>query len=302
MRRFLCLGFLAASLALLHCSGDGTKLPSAVISAPPTDGLDGSAPTPIGTSPLSLPKTSAGCGKAVTPAAAGAPRTLQVGSASRTYLLYLPEGYDPAAPIGYPVISVWHYSDASAADMTGYYRMQDYARGKAIVVFPNALNGNWNPEGTEDLAFFDAMEADLEANFCVNRQRVFAAGFSLGAIMTNAIGCKRSAFVRAIVSASGSFPGDSTRCGKTPALVYHGTFDDAIPVADGVAARDAWRRLNGCGNDPIPVESFGLQGLGCIGYGNCDVAYCEDKGNADPKHDLRELYRIPTYTWLSHFE
>jgi poly(3-hydroxybutyrate) depolymerase len=40
-----------------------------------------------------------------------------------------------------------------------------------------------------DVAFVDALVADLEAAYCVNQNAVFAAGFSYAGWMVNALAC-----------------------------------------------------------------------------------------------------------------
>ena len=308
-------------LAVVHCGGDEGAAPSssttedggsAITPSPttnpttsPTDeptGPDATAPSP---SPLSLPKTSAGCGKAANASGAkGERRTVKAQGKDRTFVRFVPAGYSPSR--AYPVVAVLHGVGATGAQMAEFVKMQEYAAGKAIVVFPDAASGQWDLNGDSDLLFFDAVREDLEANLCVNRQRVFAVGFSMGGFMTNHLGCKRSATIRAIVPADAGFPGSGAGCGKTAALVYHRTEDDVVTIDKGKAARDRWIGIDGCQKTSKPLDAFGFAGKGCVAYDGCPanttVSWCEDTARTAYKHDLRDVYRTPIWQWLDSFE
>lgn len=277
----------ATATATATATGTGTG-------APPDD--DGGAST--------LPTTTPGCGvaaKASPPA--GDKKTVDVGAAKRSYVLYVPAGYDPSR--AYPVVFVFHGIGANGTQMSQFVKMQEYAAGDAIVVFPDAASGRWDIAGEQDLLFFDAMQKSLGATLCVNPQRVFALGFSYGAYMTNHLGCLRSSALRAIVAADGGFSDKASACGKTAALVYHRREDNDEPVANGVAARDKWIAINGCSKASKPVTEWGLDGKGCVAYDGCPgaapVLWCEDTATSPYKHDLRDVYRVPMWKWMEHF-
>ncbi|MBK6462787.1 MAG: prolyl oligopeptidase family serine peptidase [Myxococcales bacterium] len=251
--------------------------------------------------PPPLPTTSPGCGLAASPSpAAGVRKTVTVGGVARSFVLFVPAGYDPTR--AYPVVLVFHGIGATGAQMAQFIAMQTYAAGEAIVAFPDGRGGAWDLGGTTDLDFFDALTADLENTLCVNPQRAFAVGFSYGAYMTNYLACNRPRTVRAIVAAAGSFAG--TGCGSTAALVYHRADDNDEPVANGRNARDAWLSYNGCASTSTPSPAP-MDGLGCVTYDGCaagtPVVWCEDRGASAYKHDFRDVYRVPAWNWLNQF-
>jgi len=311
MRKTLLLGLLAFVPFLVRCGGDdaaGGPAPA------PSDGVDASAlqaaeaGTDAATTPdaaPALPTKSPGCGMAATASpAAGVVKTVKVSGVDRTFVLYVPKGYEPQR--GYPVVVLFHGIGATGPDMADYIKMQDYAAGNAIVAFPSAVNGQWDTGGDQDLAFFDALLGSLETSLCVNEQRVFALGFSFGAYMANHLGCKRSAVLRGFVAADGGFQ-SASGCGPTAALIYHRTDDDDEAVGNGQRARDKWLTINGCASTTKPVTDFGLGGLGCVQYDGCAASapllWCEDTDTSPPdyKHDLRSVYRVPIWSWFSHF-
>lgn len=311
--RFARLALLMAFAPfLLRCGGDdpgaatdggsqATDAPTATATATGT----GTTPPPDddgGTLPL--PTTSPGCGLAASASpATGDKKTLDVAGAKRSYVLFVPKDYDPSR--AYPVVFVFHGIGANGTAMSQFVKMQEYAAGEAIVVFPDAASGTWDVAGDKDLSFFDAMNKSVGATLCTNPQRVFALGFSYGAYMTNHLGCMRSAAIRAIIPADGGFPDKATACGKTAALVYHRREDDDEAVANGIAARDKWLTINGCAKTSKPVTEWGLDAKGCVAYDGCPsrtpVLWCEDTATSPYKHDLRDIYRVPMWKWLAHF-
>ena len=252
-----------------------------------------------------LPTKSPGCGMTrAASGAAGDAKTVKAGGVDRSFLLYVPAGYDPSR--SYPVVVLFHGIDATGKAMAAYIQMQKYAAGDAIVAFPDGLDGRWDTDGDKDLTFFDAMLGSIENTLCVNEQRVFALGFSYGAYMVNHLGCERADVLRGFVAADGSF-GSSASCGSTAALVYHRTDDDNESIEGGKRARDTWLMINGCGSTSKPVTDFGFGGLGCVQYEGCaanaPVLWCEDTDTTPPdyKHNLRDVYRVPMWNWFNHF-
>lgn len=239
-----------------------------------------------------LPTRSAGCGKdaAVSPADGTVARV-----GTRQFRYFVPAGY--AKDTAYPVVYVLHGSGANGAKMAQYIEMQKYSQGKAIVVFPDAAGGNWDLSGTSDLEFFDSMSAAVEDAACTNPSRVYVLGFSLGAYMTNYLGCKRGAKIRGIAAADGGFSDKLDGCAQIPALIYHKTQDDNEVVQNGKAARDKWKGIDECGDD---TEKYG--DLSCVSYKGCaagtSLVWCEDETITAYAHDLDAAYRTPIWEWF----
>lgn len=249
-----------------------------------------------------LPTRSAGCGKtAPSSPARGDAVKVDVGGAERSFVRFIPKSYD--ASRSYPLVFVFHGMGADGPAMADYIKMQDYAAGDAVVVFPSATNGRWDTKGPSDLTFFDAVVKDVGATACIDEQRVFVLGFSMGAYMVNYLACNRAEAVRAFAAADGGFAGDAARCGKTAGLVYHRTEDDDEVIANGKKARDTWLAINGCSSSAKPVTDFGFSGLGCSTYEGCPasapIVWCEDTAHSPYKHDLRDVYRTPIWRWFA---
>lgn len=256
---------------LLHCGGDADA---------------GAAPD------KGLPTRSEGCGKEL---AVSPPDGTVATVGARKYRFFVPSGY--AKDQAYPVVYVMHGLGADSLKMSQFIKMQEYTQGKAIVVFPDAAGGTWDVKGSSDLEFFDAMSEQVNAAACTNPARVYVEGFSLGAYVTNYLGCKRGAKIRGIAAADGGFPGDPAGCAEIPALIYHKTQDDNEVVANGKAARDKWKSINGCGDE---TEKYGS--LACVSYGGCkagtSLVWCEDGNVTKYAHDLDAAYRTPIWEWF----
>jgi polyhydroxybutyrate depolymerase len=225
-----------------------------------------------------------GCGQPATPGLRGV--DTMVGGRLRHYQVMVPATYDAARPTR--VVFMFHGLGGDGDQIRSYLAPEAAAQGQALFVYPDgrvipsAGRTAWEEA---DLLFFDAMLAEVSAAYCVDRDRVFAAGHSYGAYMTNEVGCQRAGVVRAIAAVSGGTLG--TRCvGTTAAWLAHGTNDGTVPQSEGVRARDHWRTTNGCASTTTPVAPEG-----CVRYEGCaadaPVTWCSFTGGHFP---------LPAYT------
>ncbi len=225
-----------------------------------------------------------GCGQPATPGLRGV--DTMVGGRLRHYQVMVPAAYDAARPTR--LVFMFHGLGGDGDQIRSYLAPEAAAQGQALFVYPDgrvipsAGRTAWEEA---DLIFFDAMLAEVSAAYCVDRARVFAAGHSFGAYMTNEVGCQRAGVVRAIAAVSGGTLG--TRCvGTTAAWLAHGTNDGTVPQSEGARARDHWRTTNGCASTTTPVAPEG-----CVSYEGCTagapVTWCSFTGGHFP---------LPAYT------
>ena len=75
-------------------------------------------------------------------------------------------------------------------------------------MFPQGIDENGTGIGWQrfcsgyDVPYFDHMLAEVEAQYCVDRSRVFVSGFSEGCDLSTALACCRGSEIRAIGAAS----------------------------------------------------------------------------------------------------
>ncbi len=90
------------------------------------------------------------------------------------------------------------------------------------------LNPNVN-----DVGFLTALIDSIKANFNVDDSRIYIAGFSNGAFMTQRMLCEKPELFRAAVSHSGTKALQLTQCNtniKVPVAHFHGTEDEVVDL------------------------------------------------------------------------
>lgn len=216
------------------------------------------------------PRHSAGCDPA---SATASPDRVIVAGTERTFLARVPSG-----PSSMPrdLVLAFHGRTNDAAQVRRYFGL-DAALPSAVIVYPHALPVTpgayaWGapgdpPERQRDFALVDALIAALGGAHCLDLDRVFVVGHSLGAYFANDVACYLGDRVRAVASVAGGMQGDGC-VGGTAALLVHHRDDRLVPVSEGVAARDAFRSANGLGAVPAaPVTADPLARLRCARHG-----------------------------------
>jgi poly(3-hydroxybutyrate) depolymerase len=316
MRRSLQLGSLvvlstlALTTLLPACSTD----PSPPVQPGPTppDGTPTTdpPPAPTGTTPPPGPPpepewvapqvatTSAACGGAVLPQAIGTTYTTPGG---RTYHVWGPSNYDPNKT--YPIVMTFHGWYADGAAHEGWFKMEDYTENEAFVVYPDAVAGLWDLNGTTDLVFFDEMVKQLGETYCINPSRVLAFGFSYGGRFMSQLGCKRAGYVKAIAIGDAGGSNDGVKCGRLPVLVTARTADTDELASWAKSTSLTWASLDRCAATTTPSDPT----MNCVSHMGCktpgNVTFCEDTffDPAWPKdwnHTVREPYRAFTWQWF----
>jgi polyhydroxybutyrate depolymerase len=216
----------------------------------------------------------AGCGRIPDPGPTGGAtfgdvaQTLDVGGVARAYRLAVPADYRSSRPT--PLVLLFHGSGSDAVQQSAYSQLP--ARGAAagfLVATPDAVGGNWDLAApgtpTPDQQFVTALLADLGSRYCVARDRVDAAGISLGSQFAALMACDPVNHLAAVGLVAAEYL--IRPCtGPVPVLAFHGTADPIVPYADGATGRSvpgipvvgaernlaAWARLDGC---PAPLGS-----------------------------------------------
>jgi polyhydroxybutyrate depolymerase len=237
----------------------------------PAGGATGSGGAASGGGSSGMPALpSAGCNSTTTQASGRF--NITVSGASREYILKLPDTYDASHP--YKLMFGWHghmYDDNWVADggppLTGpFFGVEDMANDSTIFVAPQAAGSGW---ANSDLAVADAMVAKFEADLCIDKNRIFSAGFSAGAMLTVTLGCERGDVFRGIAVMSGSTQLGCTA--GTHSVAYwgsHGDSDPTVPIASGEAVRDEFAKRNHCGTQTMAVDP-----MGCTTFLGCDAGY-----------------------------
>jgi polyhydroxybutyrate depolymerase len=221
----------------------------------------------------------------------GAPGTTTRMYNGRSYIVHVPPDAHPNGAL--PVVFAFHGAGGKGSDMlgTGLDLLGD-AEG-FVSVFPDgAGNAPWNvgrgaclPGGlassnADDFAYVEHMLDDIEQDQCIDRERVFATGFSMGGYFSHHIGCQRGGdLVRAVAPHSGGTYGGDCPGAPVPVLILHGDADPLISPQCAEQARDLWALRNGCAED---FDTIDLIGGHCEWHRACpargDVVLCTFDG------------------------
>lgn len=159
----------------------------------------------------------------------------------RTYLLYVPESYDPSTPTPL-VISIHGYAEwpAHQAQISAWNTIAD--REGLIIVYPSGtgIPLHWStgsPEDSEkDRVFISDLIDQLEKEYTIDPARIYANGLSNGGGMSFMLGCTLSERIAAVGSVSGAYLYPWEDCQPTrsvPMIAFHGTADEIVPFKGG---------------------------------------------------------------------
>jgi polyhydroxybutyrate depolymerase len=162
-------------------------------------------------------------------------QTLTVGGVARSYRLAVPISYRRS--VATPLILLFHGSGSNALQTSIYSQMPERASHQGyLVATPDALAGQWqlSPPGakTADLAYVSALIADLSSRYCVDRNRVYAAGISLGSEFSAIVACTPSIPIAAVGLVAAEFLLKPC-AGPVPVIAFHGTADPIVAYGAG---------------------------------------------------------------------
>ncbi|GAA4409604.1 RICIN domain-containing protein [Actinokineospora soli] len=220
---------------------------------------------------------SAGCGKA--PGLQSGNHTIQSGGKSRSFLLRLPDGYDPNRQ--YRLAFGYHWWGGTANDVASggadgyawaYYGMLSQSNNSTIFVAPQGIANAWANTNGEDVTFFDSMITLIGNALCYDTSQVFSTGFSYGGAMSYALACARPAVIRAVATIG--VPGPVSGCaGGTQPVAYLGMQGVSDSMQNARAMRDRFVANNGCTPQNPPEPPQGSLTHITTAYSGCRAGY-----------------------------
>lgn len=228
-----------------------------------------------------------GCGARPPRSGTVAAQNVTAAGRPRSYTVSIPSAYDGKK--SYPFVFAFHGSGQD-----GFGAQRDFAferdhEAEAFFVYPNGTSAwdidDWDDAQNIDVAFFDAVLADLRRRYCVDDARIFVTGLSRGGFFANHLACHRGGVIRAVASHAAGGPLDPSgthvngqgnlACPGVPipALVVIGDADSLAPDAD--FTRGHYHAANGCSNAaPSPLAP--LAPSPCVADDGCaqKVGYC----------------------------
>lgn len=200
---------------------------------------------------------------------------LEMDGLPREFLLTIPDGLDGPVPLVLAVHGLLEEAK-SMRERVAIGRLDAAAEQYGFVVaYPSAFGRVWNRgEGLgaerlipqrDDVAFLREVIEIVRDRVEIAPDRIFAAGYSQGGLMSIALACKTPGLIRAVASVAMSMPEALAEdCARHPpdGIVFiHGTKDWVVPFEGGLVASgpgasmplmsharsvDFFRRIKGC--------------------------------------------------------
>jgi polyhydroxybutyrate depolymerase len=201
--------------------------------------------------------------------------------------------FAPRAPQGaatHPLVIAFHGHGGHMQSTSARMHIQTLWP-RAIVVYPQGVNTSTrlDPAGTKsgwqgkagdfgdrDLKLFDAIVATMKRSYPVDKRRIYATGFSNGAVFSLLLWAKRAKTIAAVGEVAGRLDPSETLTSARALLAVAGRRDTVAPFAVQQQTIQQARQVNRttqmgipCGENctfypstigPVPVKTFILPG------------------------------------------
>jgi polyhydroxybutyrate depolymerase len=239
---------------------------------------------------------SAGCGQTVSePAGKWTTHDTMVtvdakfaAQSKRRYFTNPPKTYDPG--MAWP-LTLWGNGCGTGQNAEGEQLMGGPASTNSVQVQLLAFSGCFSagPDGdnadSPELPYFDQVLAEVEAEYCIDRSKIFLAGYSSGGWFSGLMSCNRANVLGGVAWASAGLQLNHDACtGQVPAIIVRGMGDGGTPEAQTQAAVDSLVMRNGCTNTTMPWDpgEKAFDTTPCLAYQGCQagfpVVYCSVPG------------------------
>ena len=206
----------------------------------------------------------------------------------REYELYIPDSYDGESTA--PLMLNFHGFGDSASDHMINADLSALAESDTfILVYPQGScsegSSHWNPcpiggdnkSTADDLGFVEAIIGDISSKYNLDMERIYAAGYSNGAMMAYGLANYKSDLIAAVASVSGAMLNCTGPISHPMPVVHlHGTSDYVIPYEGGdySAAQttlDYWIDFNNTSTNPtVSIDNSGGISIEHYVYGQGD--------------------------------
>jgi polyhydroxybutyrate depolymerase len=268
---------------------------------------------PPGANAEPLPSLTS-CGAGLPPGDYDATYAAAADGGTRSWHVHVPSGYVASTPL--PVLLGFHGGGQNAAGFEAMSLLRAKSDAASfILVEPEgapALNNqaptfpfeSWNAgnccaasatDDIDDVGFVRGILTTLASDVCFDASRVYATGFSNGAMFSYRLACEASDIIAAIAPVSGGSGqvdiddggADYFACNPThpmPILDIHGTADTCYPYDGGLGALSGvifegvpvtvatWRERNGCDVDAAAAVAS------TQGEAMCEAYSCPSNG------------------------
>lgn len=199
--------------------------------------------------------------------------SVNVNGSTRKYLLYVPSNVSSNTPKD--LIVAFHGRTNSNEMVRDYMKLGWGSYGDTrnqkdfIVAYPAGMwTGPYSWHQYENIEFFDAMITEISENLCIDRDRVFSVGHSLGSYMSNKVSCQRGDVIRAMVGvASDGYNG--TCSAPVTSLILHLPGDHLASYQGGLNAYRYKSEQNYCSDSETSTSLGNI--TGCTQKTSCSL-------------------------------
>ncbi|KAK0384290.1 hypothetical protein NLU13_8378 [Sarocladium strictum] len=222
-----------------------------------------------------------GCGKKHNGSDSTFPGSLVSGGMQRNYSIHLPANYSADDP--HPLVLGFHGSSSVGLFFEADTRFSDVADRTGdgvIMVYPDGIGGAWAGANysaatvRQDLDFVLDLLSDLRHQYCVDNDKIFATGMSIGGGFVDTIACNETVGgeFAGFAPVAGAFYTDNDenykKCEPSKPVYmmsFNGDKDNSVPYEGGEGSGgelpaisewlDRWADRLGCEQSPYTRES-----------------------------------------------
>lgn len=224
--------------------------------------------------------------------------SVNVGGKQRTFIMRVPSAYKGDKPV--PLLIDYHPIGGASSSHMNTSSYKDYTDPEGVIsLYPQGttktMGPGWNVgpccSNDDDLAFTTEMIKFAEEKLCIDKKRIYAAGFSMGGGMSNHVACMMNDVFAAVAPAAMDLnKTNSVQCKKTrpiSVIEFRGTSDPVCRYTGGDSGMNDglnflgaegnfkfWADFDECSGSPTKNSD------GCQEYSNCKdgtkVVLCTD--------------------------
>jgi polyhydroxybutyrate depolymerase len=192
----------------------------------------------------------------------GEPKTLEHQGRKREYRMHVPKSIDGSRPV--PLVLFLHGGGGTAEQASRMGMTQVADQNDFIVAYPNSIDKHWNDgrlgetfkdhEQIDDVAFLTALVEQIQSDYKIDANRIFAAGASNGGFMSQRLAIDRPQIFSAvgviIATMSEELSKDFKPEFPVSVLFMNGTADPLVPYDGGEVRVELFPQLSRLRNQP----------------------------------------------------
>ncbi|MBQ3720075.1 MAG: feruloyl esterase [Fibrobacter sp.] len=233
--------------------------------------------------------------------------TVQGSSGQRSFIMHVPSAYKGDKPV--PLLIDYHPIGGSSEGQMRDTKYKSLTDPEGVIsLYPQGttktMGPGWNVgpccSNDDDLEFTREMIKYVREKACIDPQRIYAAGFSMGGGMSNHVACMMSDVFAAVAPAAMDLnKTNSAKCTKArpiSVINFRGTadnvcryqggdsgFNDGLNFLGAEGTFKYWAEADGCTGVPVKNSD------GCDEYSNCrdgvKVVLCTKQGGGHEQGD-----------------